>query len=139
METIEKNYNSANCNKTGMYFHVAVIVLLIAAIASSLWAWSQATKLETLKVWGQENFEKLEKIMKSDAYREQYSQSLDLMLQQLNDTQPDDSMALPNQEMSDEDVEALINQANSGEMVSDNDTQEEVVIPMIDVNETSGN
>lgn len=137
MTTNEKNCNTSSCNKCGMYFHVAVIVLLVAAVVSSLWAWSQAVKLETLKVGGQENFEKLEKIMKSDAYKEQYSQQLDLMLQQLDDTQPTDNVSYPDQELSEEEIEAMINQANIE--VSGNDNEQETVLPIIDENETTSN
>ena len=47
--------------------------------------------METLKVGGKENFEKLQTIMKSEEYKAQYAQSLDLMLQQLNGSMPEDT------------------------------------------------
>ena len=72
-----------NCNK---FYHIAIVVLLVATLGTAIWAGYQPTKMETLKVGGKENFEKLQTIMKSAEYKEQYAQSLDLMLQQLNGT-----------------------------------------------------
>ena len=147
METIERNYPSDNCTRNGMYFHIATIVLLVAAIAASLWAGAQPAKMETLKVGGQENFEKLEKIMKSDAYKEQYSQSLDLMLQQLEGTQPDNGMVYPGDEINEDDMNVVISgndisgdTGNNIQVVQPTEnSQTETVLPTTDSNEVMGN
>ena len=147
MEKIEKNCDLGECTRTGMYFHIATIVLLVAAIAASLWAGAQPAKMETLKVGGQENFEKLEKIMKSEAYKEQYAQSLDLMLQQLEGTQPDSGMVYPGDEVSEDDMNINV---NSGDTISGDinnaqviqpteNSQTETVLPTTDSNEIMGN
>lgn len=39
--------------------------------------------IEIMKVWGKENYEKLQLIMGSDEYKAQYSENLELMLQQI--------------------------------------------------------
>lgn len=85
-----QNTATCNCSKHAKCYHIAIIVLLVATLGAALWAWFQVVKMETLKVGGKENFEKLQTIMKSNEYKEQYAQSLDLMLQQLNGTAQDD-------------------------------------------------
>ena len=91
-----------NCSKTDKCMHISIIVLLLVAIASSIWSGLQVTKMETLKVGGKENFEKLQTIMKSEEYKAQYAQSLDLMLQQLNGSMPEDTYTPDEMEVTDE-------------------------------------
>lgn len=127
------------CNCThAKCFHITTIVLIVAAIASSIWAGYQVIKMETLKVGGTENFEKLQTIMKSEEYQEQYSQSLDLMLQQLNGTSADemfgDEMMIDESNIDDttaNEVEMMIDESNE-----ENSEYDENTLSIIDQNET---
>ena len=44
-----------NCSKTDKCMHISIIVLLLVAIASSIWSGLQVTKMETLKVGTKSN------------------------------------------------------------------------------------
>ncbi len=126
---------TSNCGKAHKCFHIATLVLLVGAIAASLWAGRQITKMETLKVGGKENFAKLQTIMKSDEYKEQYAQSLDLMLQQLNGGYADDTFSGDDNITMDEPTES------GDEMTTTTSTDEGTVddtINTIDQNETVG-
>ncbi len=133
------NYKHAKC------FHITTIVLLIAAIASSIWAGCQVVKMETMKVGGKENFAKLQEIMKSDMYKEQYAQQLDFMLQELNGTATDDMFG--GEEFIDESalsgiVEETTTSGETVELSVDPSTNEIVVdesaLSGIDQNEAVG-
>lgn len=130
---------SCNC-KSAKCFQIATIVLLVAAIASSIWAGCQITKMETLKVGGKENFAKLQEIMKSDEYKEQYSQSLDLMLQQLNGTYADDMFGgeeiiidepVLDESSTGEEAEIIVNPSTDEVTIDD-------TINVMDQNESAG-
>ena len=43
---------------------------------------SALNEIEATKVWGKENYEKLQKIMASDAYKANYAENLDAMILQ---------------------------------------------------------
>lgn len=134
-----------NCSKTDKCMHISIIVLLLVAIASSIWSGLQVTKMETLKVGGKENFEKLQTIMKSEEYKAQYAQSLDLMLQQLNGSMPEDTYTPDEMEFTDETITDEVMTGTTG----GNETLDIVVNPstgsstqttpsLVDSNETVG-
>ncbi|AKH32614.1 hypothetical protein XF24_00254 [candidate division SR1 bacterium Aalborg_AAW-1] len=134
-----------NCSKTDKCMHISIIVLLLVAIASSIWSGLQVTKMETLKVGGKENFEKLQTIMKSEEYKAQYAQSLDLMLQQLNGSMPEDTYTPDEMEVTDETITDEVMTGTTG----GNETLDIVVNPstgsstqttpsLVDSNETVG-
>lgn len=66
------------------------ILLIILVIVSSVWSGYQIAKMEILKVGWKENFEKIQMIMKSREYKEQYAQQLNLMLQELSEANRSD-------------------------------------------------
>ncbi len=74
---------SVSENKHNHYLHIAIIVLIIINIIVNVISMKSAENIEIMKVWGSENYEKLKVIMGSDAYKEQYAQNLELMLQQV--------------------------------------------------------
>ena len=134
-----QNATTCNCSKHAKCFHISTIVLLVATLGAALWAGCQVTKMETLKVGGKENFEKLQTIMKSTEYKEQYAQSLDLMLQQLNGTAEDDMFG--GEEMIiDETASGTTVVDNSGAVVipSNDEVAGEETISITDTNETLG-
>lgn len=120
------------CGKSGKCFHITTIVLLVIAIAATIWAGCQVTKMETLKVGGKENFAKLQTIMKSNEYKEQYAQSLDLMLQQLNGGLANDNLSggeeiiIDKPATSGENIEVTVDPSSTGETVINTIDQNEV-------------
>ena len=70
-------------NKQHSYFHIAIIVLLVINIAVSVLSMQSAENLEVMKVGWKENYAKLQTIMQSEEYKQQYAQNLELMLQQI--------------------------------------------------------
>lgn len=74
---------SVSENKHNHYLHIAIIVLIIINIVINVVSIKSAENIEIMKVGWQENYEKLQVIMGSDAYKEQYAQNLELMLQQI--------------------------------------------------------
>lgn len=107
--------------------------------------WFTSYKMETLKVGGKENFEKLQTIMKSEEYKAQYAQSLDLMLQQLNGSMPEDTYTPDEMEVTDETITDEVMTGTTG----GNETLDIVVNPstgsstqttpsLVDSNETVG-
>lgn len=120
---------------------IATIVLVVLSLVASLRAWTQVTRMETMKVWGKENFEKLQKIMGSEEYKEQYSQSLELMLQQLNWSFDDSNLGQDYDDSLDmaKDDENDIVTWDSAMINTDNSTgQDEQVLEIMDQNELSG-
>lgn len=69
--------------------HGIIIILLLANIVISIVAMSNnntktiINEMEAMKVWWIENYEKLQKIMQSDAYKQNYSDNLDAMIMQM--------------------------------------------------------
>lgn len=74
---------SVSENKHNHYLHIAIIVLLLINIIINVISMKSAENIEMMKVWGKENYEKLQLIMSSDEYKAQYAQNLELMLQQI--------------------------------------------------------
>lgn len=119
--------------------HVIIIAgLIIANMVVTVWSSQQAEKLEIMKVGGKENYEKLQLIMQSDSYKEQYAQNLDIMLEQIQG----DASATGFEDMPTEDMTVTGDMSAdtvSGVMVDDTATQDsEATIDMIDMNEAQG-
>jgi hypothetical protein len=74
---------STSENKHNHYLHIAIIVLIVINIIINIISMKSAESIEIMKVWWSENYEKLQVIMQSDAYKAQYAQNLELMLQQI--------------------------------------------------------
>ena len=74
---------SINENKQNHYLSIAIIVLIIVNIIVNILNMKTVENIEVMKVGWKENYEKLQVIMQSDAYKEQYAQNLELMLQQI--------------------------------------------------------
>lgn len=75
--------SQACCNSTHKVRWILVIILLLANIVL-VWCVRQTIVwLETMKVGGEENYEKMKIIMESESYKQNYTQQLDMMLQQM--------------------------------------------------------
>jgi len=77
--------------KNGMFQTVSIVLLIVVTLLSILNCnaninndvKSQIEEVEAMKVWGEENYKLLKKIMANEKQQEQYKQQFDLMLQQL--------------------------------------------------------
>lgn len=118
--------------------HVIIIAgLIVANIAVTIWSSQKAENLEIMKVGGKENYEKLQLIMQSDSYKEQYAQNLDMMLEQIKwensstgleeDMTGDEFMT---GDMDDTTSWMIVENSNSGSSDSN--------INMVDMNESQG-
>jgi hypothetical protein len=74
---------SVSENKHNHYLSIVIIVLIVINIIVNVLSMKTVENIEIMKVGGKENYEKLQVIMQSDAYKEQYAQNLELMLQQI--------------------------------------------------------
>ena len=74
-----------NEKKTSQYLSVTIIVLIIINIVVTFISMQSVEKMEIMKVGGKENYKKLESIMQSDIYKDQYAKNLELMLQQMQE------------------------------------------------------
>ncbi len=74
---------SVSENKQNNYLSIVIIVLIVINIIVNVLSMKTVENIEIMKVGGKENYEKLQVIMQSDAYKEQYAQNLELMLQQI--------------------------------------------------------
>lgn len=74
---------SVSENKHNHYLSIVIIVLIIINIIVNVLSMKTVENIEIMKVGWKENYEKLQVIMQSDAYKEQYAQNLELMLQQI--------------------------------------------------------
>ncbi len=74
---------SVSENKHNHYLSIGIIVLIIINIIVNVLSMNTIENIEIMKVGWKENYEKLQVIMGSDAYKEQYAQNLELMLQQI--------------------------------------------------------
>jgi hypothetical protein len=90
-----------------MIIHYAIIILIIINIIVSLITMKNndvktiVNEIEATKVWGTENYEKLQKIMQSDAYKENYAQNLDAMIMQMESSdQASNTLDIPTSEDS---------------------------------------
>lgn len=71
-------------DKKSYIIHGSIILLLVANLILNALSLNSAEKIEIMKVGGIENYKTLQTIMASDAYKEQYTQNLSLMLEQIN-------------------------------------------------------
>ena len=72
-------------SKTFM-IHVIIFVLIVLNVGSSIFLYfnNPVHKLEIMKVWGRENYEKTLKIYKNNGFAEQQKQYLESVLEQMN-------------------------------------------------------
>ena len=84
---------STNENKHNQYLSISIIVLIVINIIASVLSMKTAENIEIMKVGGRENYEKLQVIMQSDTYKQQYAQNLELMLQQLQSWGKEDTLS----------------------------------------------
>ena len=84
---------SANENKHNQYLSISIIVLIVINIIASVLSMKTAENIEIMKVGGRKNYEKLQVIMQSDTYKQQYAQNLELMLQQLQSWGKEDTLS----------------------------------------------
>ncbi len=117
--------------------HVIIIAgLIVANIAVTIWSGQKAENLEIMKVGGKENYEKLQLIMQSDSYKEQYSQNLDIMLEQIqgegNSTGFEDMSGEETIDTSEEMADTI------SWVVVEDTTDTEPTIDVVDMNEAQG-
>jgi hypothetical protein len=91
---------SVNENKRNHYLSIVIIILIVINIIVNVLSMKTVENIEIMKVGGKENYEKLQVIMQSDAYKEQYAQNLELMLQQIQGGGSEE--LLPEQEVIEE-------------------------------------
>ena len=91
---------SVSENKHNHYLSIVIIVLIVINIIVNVLSMKTVENIEIMKVGGKENYEKLQVIMQSDAYKEQYAQNLELMLQQIQGGSGEE--LLPEQEAMEE-------------------------------------
>jgi len=91
---------SVSENKHNHYLSIVIIVLIVINIIVNVLSMKTVENIEIMKVGGKENYEKLQVIMQSDAYKEQYAQNLELMLQQIQGGSGEE--LLPEQETMEE-------------------------------------
>lgn len=116
--------------QTNNTLSIIIIVLLIISIASSIWAGMQVFQLEELKSGWKENRIRLQEVMKSEIYKEQYSQSIDLMEQQINWTFDFDDFDFDDfDEMDDFDEAGIEFDESSQNIESNEDIDIEQVLP----------
>ena len=96
---IEENYTPQK-RKDTVAFQVIVLILLVIIAVSVVQVGRTIVGIEALKVGGEENWEKLKTLMKSDAYKDQYTQSIELMLQEINDDTSNQERQNPDEDMS---------------------------------------
>lgn len=84
---------STNENKHNQYLSISIIVLIVINIIASVLSMKTAENIEIMKVGGRKNYEKLQVIMQSDTYKQQYAQNLELMLQQLQSWGKEDTLS----------------------------------------------
>ncbi len=96
---IEENYTPQK-RKDTVAFQVIVLVLLVIIAVSVVQVGRTIVGIEALKVGWEENREKLKTLMKSDAYKDQYTQSIELMLQEINDEAWTQEWQNPNEDIS---------------------------------------
>lgn len=120
--TTKENCATTHCHqKCTLYFHIAIVVLLIGAIAAAIWAGCQVTQMEILKAGGKENWKKLETIMKSETFKERLSQEVDFTLMQLNQAN-NNEMPAANDGMMTDTMESMPADMNNEMTLSDDDT-----------------
>lgn len=61
---------------------IVIILLLVANLASVWYAHSTNNSLEILKMWWQENYEKIYTMMQTDSYKQYATQGIDAMIMQ---------------------------------------------------------
>lgn len=114
--------------------HVIIIAwLIVANIAVTIWSSQKAENLEIMKVGGKENYEKLQLIMQSDSYKEQYAQNLDVMLEQIKW----DSASAGFEDMTwwEENMTGEVSDTMSG---TDDSNNWESTTDMVDMNQAQG-
>ncbi len=118
--------------------HVIIIAgLIVANIAVTIWSSQKAENLEIMKVWGKENYEKLQLIMQSDSYKEQYAQNLDMMLEQIK--WESSSTGLEEEMTGDEFMTGDMDDTTSWMIVENsNSGSSDSNINMVDMNESQG-
>jgi hypothetical protein len=82
--------------------------------------------LEIMKVGGKENYKKLQTIMESDTYKDQYAKNLELMLQQMQEEN--------NKTVSSDEQQVMQEPIMSGQNTEQNTT----TTGMINTNEAQG-
>lgn len=92
---------SVSENKHNHHLSIVIIILIVTNIIVNVINMKTTENIEIMKVGGKENYEKLQVIMQSDAYKEQYAQNLELMLQQIQGWLPEEDF-LPEQESIEE-------------------------------------
>lgn len=107
---------SVSENKHNHYLSIVIIVLIIINIIVNVLNMKTVENIEIMKVGWKENYEKLQVIMQSDAYKEQYAQNLELMLQQIQDGGTEE--LLPEQEEAMEETPTITGE----ETMESNDT-----------------
>lgn len=116
---------SNEVEKKSSMFQTLVTVLLIFLVAINVYSlvWTKSIvessleKFEAMKVWGQENFDLLKKIMSSDKQKAQYKQQFETMLAQLDGKSPDANNSQPEAKqpkavtstLTKEQISALVN------------------------------
>lgn len=105
--TVSTKSHEDSHKSTWMIIHYAIIILIIINIIVSLITMKNndvktiVNEIEATKVWGTENYEKLQKIMQSDAYKENYAQNLDAMIMQMESSdQASNTLDIPTSEDS---------------------------------------
>ncbi len=89
-------------NKQHNMLHIGIIGLLVITISIGIMNMKTIKDIEVMKVWWIENYEKLQKIMNSSAYKDNYAKNLDLMLTQIEwgkDILSDEENTSPSQDV----------------------------------------
>lgn len=86
-----------NCKSISMWQLVVIMLLLINIVTTIILSQSNQLKsiikeTEALKVWGMENYEKLEKIMDSETFKRNYSENIDMMMLQMEQAENGESL-----------------------------------------------
>ena len=89
-----------NCKNITIWQGIVIILLLVNIVTTIILSQSNQLnsiikKTEALKVWGMENYGKLEKIMESETFKRNYSENIDMMMLQME--QAENGEALWNQ------------------------------------------
>lgn len=107
---------SVSENKHNHYLSIVIIVLIIINIIVNVLSMKTVENIEIMKVGWKENYEKLQVIMQSDAYKEQYAQNLELMLQQIQGGNTEEF--LPAEEVINENITGSEESIESNEIIT---------------------
>ena len=124
---------TSNDQKSNLTHVIIIAWLIVANIAVTIWSSQKAENLEIMKVGGKENYEKLQLIMQSDSYKEQYAQNLDVMLEQIKW----DSASAGFEDMTwwEENMTGEVSDTMSG---TDDSNNWESTTDMVDMNQAQG-